>query len=172
MKESAVTVPASALRTAEWDLAYRAHGRALLRYLRRLSLTRETAEELLQETFARAMRAQGPTPSSDDIRPWLYRIATNIAIDHGRRARRFRFIPFVGIERAPDRNTDQIDLVRRVLHAMPPEQSTALVLRLHEGFAPPEIAMMLGISEAAVRSRLVRGRRNFQETYERMGGLL
>lgn len=172
MKESAVPVPTSTLRVAEWDLAYRAHGQALLRYLRRLSPTRETAEEMLQETFARAMRTHGPAPSSSDIRPWLYRIATNIAIDQSRRARRFRFIPFLGIEPAPDRNTEQIDLVRRVLHAMPPEQSTALVLRLHEGFAPVEIAELLGISEAAVRSRLVRGRRNFQETYERMGGVL
>jgi DNA-directed RNA polymerase specialized sigma24 family protein len=89
VKESVVPVPTSALRTAEWDLAYRAHGQALLRYLRRLSPTQETAEELLQETFTRAMRTQGPTPSSNDIRPWLYRIATNIAIDQSRRARRF-----------------------------------------------------------------------------------
>ena len=172
MQESAVPMPVSALRAAEWDLAYRAHGQALLRYLRRLSPTQEMAEELLHETFARAIRTEGPEPSSDDVRPWLYRIATNIAIDQSRRARRFRFVPFLGTEPAPDRDTDQIDLVRRVLHAMPPEQSTALVLRLHEGFAPQEIAVMLGISEAAVRSRLVRGRRKFQETYERMGGLL
>ena len=172
MKESAVAVPASALRAAEWDLAYRAHGQALLRYLRRLSPTQETAEELLQETFARAMRTQGPPPSSSHIRPWLYRIATNIAIDRSRRARRFAFVPFLGVEPAPERDTDQIDLVRRVLRAIPPEQSTALVLRLHEGFAPVEIAELLGISEAAVRSRLVRGRRKFQETYERMGGML
>ena len=172
MKESAVPVPVSALRAAEWDLAYRAHGQALLRYLRRFTRTQETAEELLHEAFARALRANGPSPSSDDIRPWLYRVATNVAIDHVRRSRRFSFLPFVGIEPAPERDADQIDLVRRVLQAMPPDQSTALVLRLHEGFAPAEIAELLGISEAAVRSRLVRGRRKFQETYERMGGQL
>lgn len=172
MKERAVPMPASALRAAEWDRAYREHGQALLRYLRRLSPTLETAEELLQETFARAMRTHGPAPSSSDVRPWLYRIATNIAIDQIRRARRFRFIPFIGIEATPARDIDQIDLVRRVLRAMPPEQSTALVLRLHEGFAPSEIAVMLGISEAAVRSRLVRGRRKFRDTYEHMGGML
>jgi RNA polymerase sigma-70 factor (ECF subfamily) len=172
VKESAVPVPVSALRAAEWDLAYRAHGEALLRYLRRFARTQEIAEELLQETFARAIRTQGPLPSSDAIRPWLYRVATNIAIDHIRRTRRFAFVPFLGGERAPERDADQIDLVRRVLQEMPADQSTALVLRLHEGFAPIEIAELLGITEAAVRSRLVRGRRKFQETYERMGGEL
>ena len=44
MKETVVPVPASALRTAEWDFAYRAHGQALLRYLRRLSRTQESAD--------------------------------------------------------------------------------------------------------------------------------
>ena len=172
MRESAVPVPVSALRAAEWDLASRAHGQALLRSLRRFTQTREIAEELLHETFARAIRSQGPSPSSDDIRPWLYRVATNIAIDHVRRSRRLAFVPFRGVEPAPERDAGQIDLVRRVLRTMPPDQSTALVLRLHEGFAPLEIAELLGISEAAVRSRLVRGRRKFQETYERMGGEL
>src|SRR5204863_7636229 len=80
VKESAVPVPVSALRAAEWDLAYRAHGQALLRYLRRFARTQEIAEELMQEAFARAIRTQGPVPSSDAIRPWLYRVATNIAI--------------------------------------------------------------------------------------------
>lgn len=171
MNETVAPVPVSALRAGEWDVAYRMHAPVLLRYLRRFSRTPSVAEELMQETFVRAMRASTFPELSREMRPWLYRIATNVAIDHLRRSRRFRFIPFVGREPAPERNTDQIDLVRRVLRAIPPEQAAALVLRLHEGFAPSEIAGMLGISEAAVRSRLVRGRRKFLETYERLGGM-
>jgi RNA polymerase sigma-70 factor (ECF subfamily) len=167
-----VPLPASAVRMAEWDVAYRAHGPGLLRYLRRLSVTPEGAEELLQETFVRAIRGQGPRPSSDEVRPWLYRVATNVAIDHIRRERRFRFLPFLGSEPAPERDASAVDLVRRALRALPPEQATALVLRLHEGFTAGEIAELLGISEAAVRSRLVRGRRKFIEVFERMGGVL
>lgn len=172
MNEHAVPVPASAVRMAEWDHAYRAHGPGLLRYLRRLSATQEGAEELLQETFVRAIRGQGPHPTSNDVRPWLYRIATNVAIDHIRREKRFRFLPFAGSEPAPERDVPLVDLVRRALRALPPEQATALVLRLHEGFSAGEIAELLGISEAAVRSRLVRGRRRFIEVFERMGGVL
>ena len=172
MNERVVPVPVSAVRMAEWDVAYRAYGPGLLRYLRRLSVTPEGAEELLQETFVRAMRGKGPQPTSNDVRPWLYRVATNVAIDHIRRERRFRFLPFTDREPAPERDVPVVDLVRRALRALPPEQATALVLRLHEGFAAVEIAELLGISEAAVRSRLVRGRRRFIEVFERMGGVL
>jgi RNA polymerase sigma-70 factor (ECF subfamily) len=171
VNESVAPLPVSALRAAEWDAAYREYGPALLRFLRRLSQTRSLAEELVQETFVRAMQAANIPEREGDLRPWLYRIATNAAIDRLRRDRRFSFIPFAGREPAPERDMDQIDLVRRSLRAIPPEQATALVLRLHEGFAPYEIAEMLGVSEAAVRSRLVRGRRKFLETYERFGGM-
>jgi RNA polymerase sigma-70 factor (ECF subfamily) len=126
----------------------------------------------MQETFARAMRASRSPAASHELRPWLYRIATNIAIDRLRRDRRLRFIPFAGREVAPERDVAEIDLVRCALRAIAPEQATALVLRLHEGFSPAEIAQMLDIGETAVKSRLVRGRRAFIAAYERIGGRL
>ena len=104
---------------------------------------RETAEELPQETFTPSDAHAGSHTSSNDIRPWLYRIATNIAIDQSRHARRFRFIPFVGIEPrrigTPSRSTSYGASSTRCLRS----QSTALVLRLHGGFALVEIAHLL-----------------------------
>jgi RNA polymerase sigma-70 factor (ECF subfamily) len=126
----------------------------------------------MQETFTRAIRAGEAPNDPDDARRWLYRIATNATIDRLRRERLLRFVPFLGRERAPEANSDEVDLVRRALRAIPPEQATALVLRLHEGFVPSEIAAILGLSEAGVKSRLVRGRRRFIDAYERMGGRL
>ena len=160
------------VRASDWDLLYRTHAGGIFRYCRRLSRTADAAEELMQETFARAMRAGHAPSDPDDARRWLYRIATNATIDRLRRERILRFIPFVGLERAPEANSDEVDLVRRALRAIPPDQATALVLRLHEGFAPAEIASMLGIGDAAVKSRLVRGRRSFIAAYERIGGRL
>ena len=158
--------------TVDWDAAYREHGPDLLRYMRRFASSIEVAEELMHEAFARAMRARRYPIESAELRPWLYRIATNLALDHLRRDRRFRFIPFIGRETAPERNSAEIDLVRRALRAIAPDQATALVLRLHEGFSPGEIAQMLDIGETAVKSRLVRGRRAFIAAYEQLGGRL
>lgn len=156
----------------DWDALYREHGPALLRYLRRLTRDQGTAEELLQDVFTRAIRAQTSPGSGPETRSWLYRIATNAAIDHLRRARRWQFLPFVGREPETSLPSDDVDLVRRSLRAIAPEQATALVLRLHEGFAPHEIASMLGVGKSAVKSRLVRGRRAFIEAFTRMGGEL
>lgn len=126
----------------------------------------------MQEAFARAIRAGNPPEGADDVRRWLYRIATNVTIDRLRRERLLRFVPFIGWEEAPQADREESELVRRALRAIAPEQATALVLRLHEGFDPNEIAHMTGISEAGVKSRLVRGRRAFIEAYERLGGRL
>lgn len=168
----AAAATVSGVKATDWDSLYRAHAERILRYCRRLASSSDAAEELMQETFVKAMRAGSMPVDPDRRRWWLYRIATNAAIDRLRRERILRFVPFTGREQAPDAGSDETDLVRRALRAIPPEQATALVLRLHEGFAPAEIAEMLGIGEAAVKSRLVRGRRRFIEAYDRVGGRL
>jgi len=129
-------------RAVDWERVYTLHAPALLRYLRRLSRDPATAEDLMHETFERAARA-GRVPAETELRPWLYRIATNLAVDHLRRRRRFAFLQFSGRERDERAPFDaDADLVRRALRAIPPEQAAALVLRLHEGFSRAEIAQL------------------------------
>jgi RNA polymerase sigma-70 factor (ECF subfamily) len=172
IREAVGVTTRSDVQATDWDLLYRLHAGGILRYCRRLAKSSEAAEEIMQETFARAIRS-GPAPEgADDARRWLYRIATNATTDRLRRERLLRFVPFVGSERAPENDREEIDLVRRALRSIAPEQAAALVLRVHEGFAPSEIAATLGISEAGVKSRLVRGRRAFIAAYERIGGRL
>jgi len=172
IREAVRVTTRSDVQATDWDLLYRLHAGGILRYCRRLAKSSEAAEELMQETFARAIRAGRVPEGADDSRRWLYRIATNATIDRLRRERLLRFVPFIGREQAAESDPGEADLVRTALRSLAPEQATALVLRLHEGFAPSEIAAMLGISEASVKSRLVRGRRRFMEEYERMGGRL
>jgi RNA polymerase sigma-70 factor (ECF subfamily) len=172
IREADSVTTRSDVNATDWDVLYRAHAGGILRYCRRLAKSGEAAEELMQETFMRALRARGAPRDPNDARRWLYRIATNATIDQLRRERILRFIPFAGHEQAPEVGSDEDELVRGALRAIAPEQATALVLRLHEGFSPSEIAAMLGIGEAAVKSRLVRGRRRFIEAYEHMGGRL
>lgn len=172
IREAASVTKLSGVTAPDWDLLYRTYAGGILRYCRRLAKSTDAAEELMQETFARAIRAGQAPGAADDPRRWLYRIATNATIDRLRRERILRFVPFVGREQAAEIDREEADLVRSALRSISPEQATALVLRLHEGFTPGEIASMLGISEAGVKSRLVRGRRRFIEAYERLGGRL
>lgn len=172
IREAVRVTTRAGVSAPDWDLLYRTHAGRILRYCRRLAKNSEAAEELMQETFARALRARNVPDAPEDARRWLYRIATNATIDRLRRERILRFVPFVGSEVAEGVGSDEAEVVRRALRAIPAEQAAALVLRLHEGSAPAEIAAMLGISEAGVKSRLVRGRRRFIEAYERIGGRL
>lgn len=168
--EGALRAVMTAQPAVDWDALYREHAPALLRYLRRLTRSSEEAEALMQDTFVRAIRARRRPDSTRDLRSWLYRLATNTAIDHLRRQRRWRFVPFGARDFESPAASDDIELVRRALRAIKPDQATALVLRLHEGFGPSEIASMLGITETAVKFRLIRGRRAFIDAYTRLGG--
>ena len=150
-----------------WDDAYRRHGGALLGYLRRLSRDGALAEEHLQETFERALHSPRRVPAAE-LRPWLYRIATNLVVDSARRRKRLAFVPFTGRETAVTLDLEGAELVRRALQRIPTDQATALVLRLHEGFSRAEICAIVGVTDEALKSRLTRGRRNFIEVYRRL----
>lgn len=149
----------------DWEREYLTHAPALLRYLRRLAKDPTDAEDMLQETFERAARAVR-TPSGTELRPWLYRISTNLAVDRARRHRLLAFIPFTGRE-LDDRPAfdSKGDAVRRALRAIPPDEAATLVLRLHEGFSRSEIAQLMNVSERKVKDRLERGRENFAVAY-------
>jgi len=150
----------------DWGRAYALHAAALLRYLQRLSRDPGTAEDLMHDTFERAARASRVPVVEAELRPWLYRIATNLAVDHMRRRRRLAFRPFSGRERdeRPAFDSDA-DAVRRALQRIPVVQAAALVLRLHEGFSRAEIAELTGVTERVVKDRLERGRENFARAY-------
>lgn len=158
-----------AVSRPDWAALYLAHGPGILRYLSRLAPDHSTAEDLLHDTFAKAMTAARRPASGDECRRWLYRIASNAAIDRLRRARRFPWLPLdrggaleiTGI-------SDQPEVVRAALRSIPPDQAAVLVLRVQEGFSRSEIAELHGISEAAVKTRLLRARARFAEAYRRI----
>jgi RNA polymerase sigma-70 factor (ECF subfamily) len=168
-KEQATTAPAEGHRPIDWGYAYELYGADLFAFLRRALGDRVEAEDLMQEVFMRAMRARSH-PEPDALRPWLFRIASNLAISHHRRRRILTFLSLKSsdaIEERPD--DDEGRHVRAALRSIPRDQAVTLTLALHEGFSRREIAQMLGLSEEAVKSRLARGRRNFAVAYRTLG---
>lgn len=157
--------------TPDWEALYREHAPDLLRYLAKLTGQREEATELMQDTFVRAMSAK--TDQIAAFRPWLFRIATNLAVTRVRRRRLFAFIPFHGTELAPGGAFDEDAYqVRAALRSVPPDQAATLLLHYQSGFTRAEIAAMQGLSEDGVKTRLARGRKNFIAAYRRpRGGL-
>lgn len=134
----------------------------LHRYCARLVGSTVTGEDIVQETLAKAFYAlslEGPTPP---LRPWLFRIAHNAAIDHLRRHETQRVDPLDEPERVidPDLAPDPA-VVRAALAsflALPLRQRSAVILKDVLGLSLEEVAEVLDTTVLAVKAALVRGR--------------
>jgi RNA polymerase sigma-70 factor (ECF subfamily) len=129
------------------------HEREIFAYALRLSGQRADAEDLYQDTFLAAFRAW-PPPRRGNERAWLYKIATNRAIDRERKAKRIVANVDDLALAAPLR--DEVTLVdlAGAIETLPAGQRAAFVLRKLEGFGYVEIARALDCSEEAARARV------------------
>lgn len=134
------------------------HEREIMRFILRTTRDREDALDLFQETWLRAYRAYPELESTDGIRPWLYRIATNLCLNRSRdRARRARVIAdgalvenhdFVTSDGARD---DWIHL-KTIIERLPRKQRVAMLMRKFGGLDYDEIGRAIGCSMEAARA--------------------
>jgi len=149
---------------------YRAHAPAVLGYLRRRTRCAAAAEDLLAETFLRALAAIPHFRSQGvPLRAWLYRIATNLANTWVRRqrVRRALFLP-VGDEAlksaAADGSAPSDDgAVRRALAKLSAADQAVLILRFVEELNIEEAAQVLGLPPGTVQSRTARARERLKQ---------
>jgi RNA polymerase sigma-70 factor (ECF subfamily) len=150
---------------------YERTARGVWAYLARVTGDRQLADDLLQETFYRFIRANAAHDTETHRRNSLYRIATNLARDARRRSltRPASALSGNDIESAPssDRHAAaerSADLTRAMSHLAPRERAM-LWLAYAEGASHGEIASVLGLSPASLKTMLFRARR-------RLAGLL
>ncbi len=149
----------------------------ILNYIYRMVSDRHLAEDLTQEVFVRIYVNAGRYYPGSRFAPWLYRIASNLAINELRRRKRWRYITINSNPSEEDRNviTDlkdenmidpeqsvsQIEAseeISRALEKIPEKYRIPLILRELEGYDYAEIAQILDIPHGTVKSRLNRGR--------------
>ena len=128
------------------------HEREIFAYALRLTGSRADAEDLYQETFLAAFRAW-PPPRRDNERAWLYRIATNKAIDGARRRRVTVSANDLRLA-APERDGVTVLDLANAIRLLPVGQRAAFVLRTVEGRPYREIALTLECTEEAARTRV------------------
>ena len=171
MERVEVVLRSSDQVSLDWRALYDAHARELARFVTRLVRDDETAADLVQDTFIRAIRRESQLADAGAVRAWLFRIAANLALSHLRRRRILAIVPFAGSERDDREVLDgEVDHVRRALARIAPAQAVTLVLCLQEGFTRREAGVLLGVSEETVKSRLARGRVRFADEYARLAG--
>ena len=149
--------------------AYDAHHRELANFVRAIERDRDTADDIVSESFVRLIEEirRGRTP--DQPRAWLYRVAANLAIDRGRRrtvvTRTLGRLVDHRTEPPPDDEVLRGETRREVWAALAhlsTDARTALLLAAH-GFSGRDIAEALGRSELATRSLICRARLRLRE---------
>jgi RNA polymerase sigma-70 factor (ECF subfamily) len=153
-----------------FDALFRRWSAPLLRYLERMLRDAGAAEELVQEVFLRVHRARERYQPEARFSTWLYRIATNLALNELRRPRRREPHRSADDAEAPELAADAaapeavVDARRlgawalRELAALPENQRAALCLSAVEGLSYAEVAEALEVSESAVKALVHRAR--------------
>ncbi len=147
------------------------------RYLYQMTGDYELAKDLLQDTFLKAYQSILQTDADLSFKAWLYKIATNIALQYHRRRKIVSFVPLFDdstsyenptLETPGDHFEEKL-LIEEILLKLPKEQKVCMILHFVEGFKYREIAKVFDITEEAVRKRVARGSKEFRKLYGKMG---
>ncbi|MDR3516998.1 MAG: sigma-70 family RNA polymerase sigma factor [Azospirillaceae bacterium] len=149
---------------------------SLRRYSRALVRERADADDLVQETLARAVAHADQFKQGTNLRAWLFTIMHNVHVNQVRqKASRPGDVPVEDVELllvSPARQEMQVELrdVARIIDTLPEEQRQVLLLVTLEGLKYDEVATMLGVPIGTVMSRLSRARESIRLKMGDQGG--
>ena len=161
-----------------FDALFQRWAGPLLRYLERMLHDAASAEDLVQEVFLRVHRARERYRPEARFSTWIFRIATNLALNELRRPRRRDPHASLDAEDAPQppapgtatddfvhakRMAGEVD---RALRSLPERQRAALWLGAVEGFSYAEVAESLDVTEKAVKALVHRARSSLASRLE------
>ncbi len=149
----------------------------------RMSGDEDEALDLSQEAFLRAWRGLSSYRADSAFSTWLYRLTSNICLDHlRRRKRRVAVLPLTGEDEqelsvpdpAPGPETQTLQRLEReavaeALGRLETEYREALTLRALHGLSYGEIADVLDINEGTVKSRIARAREKMRRMLQKDG---
>src|SRR6266496_1316240 len=158
-----------------FDYLVQKYRRPIVSFMYRMAHNSATAEELAQEVFLRVYRSRGNYEPSAKFSTWLYRIATNLGVNHARDTRHERAENTVSLDE-PDSETGQtVDLpdktpsieeeilrrerlgaIRQKIEALPERQKMAVLMHKYQQMDYRQIADVLKLSESATKSLLFR----------------
>lgn len=149
--------------------------RQVIGFMYRMCHNPAAAEELAQEVFLRVYRSRSSYEASAKFNTWLYRIATNLAVNHARDTRHERTEATVRLDE-PDQETgtkpdvadsrltaeeqilrqERLAAIRERVQALPERQRTAVILHKYQQMDYRAIAQVMKMSESATKSLLFR----------------
>jgi RNA polymerase sigma-70 factor, ECF subfamily len=173
--DAAVMLRVAAGDEASFNFLVQKHHRAMIHFLFRMVRNQAVAEELAQEVFLRVYRARDSYRAEARFTTWLYRIATNLAVNHARDTKHERSAQTVYLD-APDEESgttpdvaddepsaeqklvrdERMTAIRKHVMALPERQRMAVVMHKYQDMDYRQIGEVLKLSESATKSLLFR----------------
>jgi RNA polymerase sigma-70 factor, ECF subfamily len=167
---------------AAFDFLVRKYRRPLVSFMYRMAHNSAAAEDLAQEVFLRVYRSRQTYEASAKFTTWLYRIATNLAVNHARDTRKERPEVTVSLDE-PDEETgttmdvrdasmtaeeamvrrERMAAIRGKVEGLPERQRLAVIMHKYQQMDYKQIADVLKLSESATKSLLFRAYESLRE---------
>jgi RNA polymerase sigma-70 factor (ECF subfamily) len=158
-----------------FDYLVQKYRRPMLNFMYRMAHNSAVAEDMAQEVFLRVYRSRQNYEASAKFTTWLYRIASNLAVNHARDTRHERPENTVSLDE-PDQNTgltmdlpddsltaeeaivrrERLAAIRQRVQALPERQRMAVIMHKYQQMDYRQIAKILKLSESAIKSLLFR----------------
>ena len=167
---------------ADFDVLLAKYRKPIMSFMYRMVHNQAVAEELAQEVFLRVFRSRETYRAEARFSTWLYRIATNLGVNHARNTKNERSAPTVFLDE-PDAETgttpdvadttptieadllrrERLNAIRQHVLALPERQRTAVLMHKYEGLDYKQIGDVLKLSESATKSLLFRAYQTLRE---------
>jgi RNA polymerase sigma-70 factor (ECF subfamily) len=192
--EAEATVPGGELTDAEvmlrtkagdeaaFDSLVQKYRRPMVSFMYRMAHNAAAAEDLAQEVFLRVYRSRQSYEATAKFTTWLYRIATNLAVNHARDTRRERPENMVSLDEPDEESGRTLDVadgslsaeemlvrrermaaIRQRVQGLPERQRVAVVMHKYQQMDYQQIAEVLKLSESATKSLLFRAYETLRE---------
>ena len=165
-----------------FDFLVQKYRRPLVSFMYRMARNTAAAEDLAQEVFLRVYRSRQTYEASAKFTTWLYRIATNLAVNHARDTRKERPEVTISLDE-PDEETgttmdvadssmtaeqalvrrERLAAIRSKVEALPERQRLAVIMHKYQQMDYKQIADVLKLSESATKSLLFRAYESLRE---------
>jgi RNA polymerase sigma-70 factor, ECF subfamily len=180
--DAAIMLRVAAGDESSFNFLVAKHHRPMIHFLFRMVRNQAIAEELAQEVFLRVYRARDSYRAEARFTTWLYRIATNLAVNHARDTRHERAAQTVYLD-APDEETgitpdvadsepsveqklmakERMAAIRSHVMALPERQRMAVLMHKYQGMDYRQIGEVLKLGESATKSLLFRAYQTLRE---------
>ena len=182
LTDADVMLRAKAGDQSAFDYLVQKYRRPMVSFMYRMAHNAAVAEDLAQEVFLRVYRSRESYEASAKFTTWLYRIATNLAVNHARDTRHERPEVQVSLDEpddetgttleVPDRSLnaeqaimvrERMKAIRQKVEALPEQQKLAVIMHKYQQMDYKQIADVLKKSESATKSLLFRAYETLRE---------